>query len=333
MLKCFFKILPMALFVVSMNSARAADEEQERMEIQQPIIDMVFKEKWSKLDTLFSSYVNGFPSTSNGTHKLILAYLAVTDNNVSKPDGGESTADDWLKANPDSTVAMMLKASSYSSKAFYLRGEGAAETVDEDVWPKFKALIEQEKSYLLKHKNIADKDPMWYQLMISVARNLNDHELLMKTLEEGSQKYPTYQNIYLDAMEGSLPKWGGSPELVEKIAQLAASRTSAQSGKSYYSYVWYNALSFQPEMMELLDAGQIISWETMKTGWHDRYKAYPTPQIATEYMTTACLAQDEKGFTEGYSWVNNQYGELVEQVWLRNMSYNRCADFFRSKHK
>ncbi len=52
-----------------------------------------------------------------------------------------------------------------------------------------------------------------------VARNLEDKELLYSTLEEASKKYPAYQNIYIEAMVARLPKWGGSPEEVEKNRQ------------------------------------------------------------------------------------------------------------------
>ncbi len=57
-----------------------------------------------------------------------------------------------------------------------------------------------------------------------VARNLEDKELLYSTLEEASKKYPAYQNIYIEAMVARLPKWGGSPEEVEKIARMAAKK-------------------------------------------------------------------------------------------------------------
>lgn len=332
MKKQFFRLLPLVLCITSINPVFAEDEQQEQLAIQQPIIEMSYKEKWTKLDSLFASYVNGFPTTSNGTHKLIVAYLALMGNNSSMPDGGESIADDWLKADPDSAVGIMLKADSYNGKAFFLRGEGAADTVDDDVWPKFKALVEQEKSYLLKHKDIADKDPMWYQLMISVARNLGDRDLLTQTLDEGSKKYPTYQNIYLDAMEASLPKWGGSPEEVDKVAQLAANRTSTQSGKSYYAYIWYNALAYQPELRDLLTSHKIISWEDIRQGWKDRFKQYPSEMIANNYMSMACLAKDKAAFNEGQAWIKEISGSMPRYQWLNGVDYNQCNHFFKGQN-
>lgn len=330
MKKHVFLLLPVSLFISSINLAHAKDVQLEELEIQQPIIDMFYKEKWSKLDSLFAEYVNGFPATSNGTQKIILAYIALTDNNTSKKDGGEAEADAWLRANPDSSVATMLKAASYSGKAFFLRGEGAADTVDEDVWPQFNKLIQQEKDYLLKHKKVADKDPMWYQLMISVARNQSDRNLLWQTVNEGSDKYPAYQNIYLDAMEASLPKWGGSPQDIEKVAKLAESKNEKSSGKSYYAYVWYNALSFQPDLMNLLNTHQVISWEDAKQGWKDRYKQYPVETTANHYMSMACLAKDKKAFDEGYSWIKQMSGGMVRNQWLPGVDYNKCVHYLES---
>lgn len=78
----------------------------------------------------------------------------------------------------------------FDAKAVNLRGEGAASTVDSDIWPKYKKLMIQEKEYLLKNKDIADKDVTWYQEMEMVARNLEDKELLYSTLEEASKNIP-----------------------------------------------------------------------------------------------------------------------------------------------
>lgn len=178
--------------IPALASANSLTETRERMAIEQQAIAYTVSQKWDKLDAMFQEYNTGFPTTSGGTHKLVIAWggiynlfsVDVSDNGIS------GVAKEWLKANPKSTGARLLQAMVFDAKAVNLRGEGAASTVDSDIWPKYKKLMIQEKEYLLKNKDIADKDVTWYQEMEMVARNLEDKELLYSTLEEASKNIP-----------------------------------------------------------------------------------------------------------------------------------------------
>lgn len=325
-----YAIMPL-LIASSIHVANAATEDNERLAIQQPIIEMVYKKQWNKLDQIFKEYNAGFPATSNGTQKIVVAYGAIYETYGQGGENLQEIAQEWLKANPDSTAAVIIETMSYDGKATFVRGEGSASTVDEDAWPKYQKINEAKKAWLLKHKEVAAKEASWYQDMILTARNLNDKALIMQMLEEGSNTFPDYQNIYIQAMEALLPKWGGSPEEVEKVARIAVKKTADKYGKSYYAYLWYNALQFQPEMMDLLYEHKLISWDDMKSGWHDRYKKYPGDHIANEYMTTACLASDKMAYQEGSAWVKSHSGDHSRQAWLRNMDYVKCDNYFESK--
>lgn len=323
----FRKLIICSLLITPViSSASSITETQERMAIEQQAIAYTVRGDWAKLDAMIQEYNNGFPTTSGGTHKLIAAWGGVYElysGDVSDK-GISDVAKQWLKARPDSTGARMLQAMVFEAKATYLRGEGAASTVDPDVWPKYKKLIVQEKEFLLKNKDIADKDATWYQEMELVARNLGDKELLYSTLDEGSQKYPAYQNIYLQAMEGRLPKWGGSPEEVEKIARMAAEKNKTSSGLSYYAYIWYNAFSFQPELMELLYNRQVVSWDDMLQGLRDRYKQFPSTRTLNSVLISSCIAHDKKAFMGADSMIK---GEYEADIWPQGIEYQQCKKF------
>lgn len=320
---CSFLITPI------IACASSITETQERMAIEQQAIGYTVSGDWAKLDAMFQEYNNDFPTTSGGTHKLIVAWggiYGLYSGDVSDK-GISDVAKQWLKARPNSTGARMLQATVFNAKAGHLRGEGAASTVASDVWPKYTKLMEQEKAFLLKNKDIADKDATWYQEMEVVARNLGDKELLYSTLEEGSKKYPTYQNIYLQAMEGRLPKWGGSPEEVEKIARMAAEKNKAQSGLSYYSYIWYNAFNFQPELMSLLYNRKIVSWDDMLQGLRDRYKQFPSSRTLNNVLISACIAHDQKAFMGANNMIQ---GEIEPDIWPQGVEYQQCKKFVNS---
>lgn len=321
-------VIGIIMSIPALASASSITETQERMAIEQQAISYAVSQNWDKLDAMLREYNTGFPTTSGGTHKLVIAWggiynlfsADVSDNGIA------GVAKQWLKANPKSNGARMLQAMVFDAKAVNLRGEGAASTVDSDIWPKYKKLMTQEKEYLLKNKDIADKDVTWYQEMEVVARNLDDKELLYSTLQEGSKKYPTYQNIYLEAMVGRLPKWGGSPEEVEKIARMAAENNKSQSGLSYYSYIWYNAISFQPELMMLLNKRQLISWDDMLQGWRDRYKQYPSTRTLNNILAMSCIARDKESFVKADMMIK---GETEADIWPQGIEYRQCQASFK----
>lgn len=309
-------------------SANSITESQERMVIEQQAIAYTVSGDWAKLDAMIQEYNTGFPTTSGGTHKLVLAWGGIYGLYAGDVSGKsiDDVATQWLKARPNSTGARMLQAMVFDVKAVGLRGEGAASSVDPDVWPKYKKLMVEEKEFLLKNKDIADKDATWYQEMEMVARNLDDKELLYSTLQEGSKKFPTYQNIYLQAMEGRLPKWGGSAEEVEKIARMAAENNKNQSGLSYYSYIWFNAISFQPEFITLLNKHEVISWDNMRQGWEDRYQQYPSTRTLNNILATACIARDKDVFLKADKMIQ---GQTEPDVWPQGVEYRTCQASFR----
>ena len=309
-----------------MANASSMTETMEKTEIQQYVIDLTVKSKWTQLDKLIEEYNEGFPATSGGTQKLVILWGSIYELYGQDVKSINMVADEWMQANPRSTGARMLKAFTYNAEAVRLRGQGSIDTVDPGIIPQYKKVVKQEKEYLLKNKDIAEKDATWYQEMEMVARNLGDKELLYSTLQEGSTKYPEYQNIYLQAMEGRLPKWGGSVEEVEKIARLAVEKTKNKSGLSLYSYIWYNAIAFQPEMMKLLYNHEVVSWDDMHKGWQDRYKQYTSTRTLTNFMVTACLAQDKAAFMEAQKLSK---GEYEANLWYPGLEYNKCLAYAR----
>lgn len=80
----------------------------------------------------------------------------------------------------------------FDVKVVNLCGEGVVSMVDFDIWLKYKKLMIQEKEYLLKNKDIVDKDVIWYQEMEMVVCNFEDKELFYSILEEVSKKYFVY---------------------------------------------------------------------------------------------------------------------------------------------
>ncbi|KAA1050257.1 DUF4034 domain-containing protein [Pseudocitrobacter sp. 73] len=313
-------------------SASTTTEMTERGVIEQQVMDLTYKKDWVQLESIIKQYNTNFPATSGGTQKLEIFWGSMYDiykNDVS--DGGftDETINEWLKAVPNSSGARILKAFKYNAQIVELRGEGPADSVDPSVWPKYKKLVNQQKEYLLKNKDLADKDAEWYPIMMMVARNLEDKDLLYKTFYEGIEKYPTYQDNYLQAMEGRLPKWGGSYEEIEKIARIAADKNKTQSGLSMYAYIWHNAFFFQPDSMNLLRNKKIVSWNDLLQGWRDRYVQYHSTRTLNGVLIASCIADDKETFTRANAMID---GQVERQSWPMGVTWQQCKDYFKQQN-
>lgn len=311
------------------HNYKRVDEMLERTNIKQGVLDLYLKKNWQELDKLEKQYIVGFPTTQSGTQKLVLFYSAFNSTFGDNVELMNSIVDEWLSSQPSSPAAHILKAMALDAKALALRGEGSIDSVDPSTLPEIQRLFSEEKEYLIKIKPVAASDPMWYQQMGVVARYLGDSALMDKIVDEGSQKFPDYQNIYLEAVVMALPKWGGEPEKIEKIARLAVSKTEKRSGYSLYAYLWHNAFRMQPELLRLLDEHRIVSWDEMKKGWQDRYKQYPTNNTVTKFMSNACVANDKETFTQAYKLMGEVYGDLEQNAWLSGTNYNDCVAYLR----
>lgn len=321
MLKKIHIFLPLLLSIPIFSYA---NDQQENLMLQQQVSDLFGTRQWDKLDNLLETYRTDLPKTSSGKHKLILAYSVLSYN---AGDTLIMMADDWIAHNPKSPPAYIVRAQGMNSKATELRGEGDISTVDKSIFPKYNEILDEEKNFLIKHKSIGSQDPVWYEQMEVIARLTGDSKLLDETLSEGSDKYPMYQNLYLDALESKMPKWGGSSEKIEKVARFAVEKTKHKSGLAIYSYLWHNAFFSQRELTQLLFNHQIISWEDMKQGWINTLKMTPSNSILNSYLSNACLAQDKKTFEE----VKPQLTEVEPNVWVPGTSLEKCVSFFSTK--
>lgn len=325
------KILKLFILIVLFGTvfhshAKPSTEKSERKQIEDQTSKLFTQKRWKELDQLGNTYRKGLPNTSAGTVKLALYYSAFYSN---KESGNINlfgrNINEWLKSNPQSVSAHMAKAISIRDQAFAIRGSGYANTVEQKTWPKFYNLIEQQRKYLIKHKEIAHIDPHWFVLMIEIARyqgKKDDHKMW---LNEGVSKFPYYKNIYLAATISALPKWGGNVKEVNKVAQLALQKTKSKTGYAMYTYVWYNSLLFQNELLPELTNNQNFPWRNVKQGWEDRLALYPDNFIRNGYMASACLMRDSDIYYKQLTLLN---GDFINSMWPKGLDNSKCFDFF-----
>ena len=294
-------ILSSVALLFSVFSVQADENDPDRNQLRLQVIQLFITEQWAQLDSVADGLKQGLPTTKDKTFKISVFYNAIDETyfrdqmTPSLFDYYEKSVDKWIKNNPKSSSAYLIQASIMNARASNLRGQGYADKVDPAIWPEYNKILEKEKEFLIKHKDVSGTDPRWYEEMQVVAKLLSDEKLGNQTFEEGYAAFPSYTGIYLQAMAAQLPKWGGTPEGVEKVARIAAKN---QTGLSTYAYIWYNALLSQPDLIPLLAQNKVVSWVDMRKGFEDELEENPNKTTYEHYLSSICAAGDKALYNE-----------------------------------
>lgn len=294
-------ILSSVALLCSTFSVQADENDPDRNMINFQVSQAFMIEQWSELDSMADSFKQNFPRTTDKTFKISIFYNAIDElyfrdqMTPSMFDYYEKSVDKWIKDNPKSPSAYLIQASIMNARASNLRGGDYVDKVDPAIWPEYNKILEKEKTFLIQHKDVSGSDPRWYEEMQVIAKLLSDQKLGKQTFEEGYAAFPSYTGIYLQEMDAQLPKWGGTPEGVEKVARLAEKN---MNGLSSYAYIWYNAFLNQPDLIPLLKQNKTVSWTDMQKGFEDELKNNPNKMTFENYLSSICAVGDKKLFHE-----------------------------------
>lgn len=317
-------ILSATSLLLSASFAQASENDPDRTQIMLQVTQYFTQEQWVQLDAMANDFKKDFSRTKDKTFKITEFYSAIDDlyyrAQMSPPlfDYYETSVNRWIKNNPKSASAYIVQASIMGARASSLRGEGYANTVDPTIWPEYNKLLEKEKEFLIKHKDIAGNDPRWYEEMQVVAKLLSDEKLGDEIFEEGYKKLPNYTGIYLQAMTTQLPKWGGSPEGVEKVARLAEKN---MEGLPSYAYIWYNAFLNEPDLIPLLTENKVLSWPDIRKGFEEELEKNPNKMTYENYLSSICAVGDKQLYREKMTRLTSG---AIPNHWLAGYSYNEC---------
>lgn len=321
-----------ALFMAALSTALSippaagSDEMSERDTIKVQVIDLVHAEDFAQLESLASNYRDSQVRTPSGVWKLTLYYDGVSQSfGIPSQDNGywtrqEQVARKWVTAYPKSPTARIAYARYLLNRGWSYRGTGNASTVKPENWKPFQDYVQQARLYLEKHEAIASKDPCWYTMMEVIAYQQNWlPDEFSALLEEALTRYPSYYQIYFEAINYYAPKWGGDAASIERFARKATEHTKATDGYGMYARIYWSASQFQYRDRLFIDS--MVDWPTMKQGIDDVLKAYPDQWNINNFAKFACLARDKTKAAE----LIKRIGRLTpEQVWGDLSFYHSC---------
>jgi hypothetical protein len=228
----------------------------------------------------------------------------------------------WRREQPDSYAADIAEVTLWRAWAWHDRGEGYANSVAPEGWKLFADRLAHAQSVLDQSKPRASKTPLWYQLSLSVGRDMQwDPKRDDALFREAIERFPGYVPFYLSMSDYLSPKWGGSYEAVDKLAR----ETVAKSGGDYslYTRIYWN-LSDEEEDDFYLFNDSLASWPLMKTGFDRLMQRYPKSLWnLNAYAAFACRARDR----DTYSSLRARIGQNVIAVaWPSNQSTDVCDE-------
>lgn len=212
----------------------------------------------------------------------------------------------WMKARPDSAIAIIGYAMALKDHAWAIRGNGFRDTVSREQWMDFHEYLEKAENTLVSNKRRASVNPAWYNMMFAVATALNwsldDYNDLVN---EAIDRFPEHISLYSNALNFMLPQWGGSFELIEQFARSAAEKTKSKYGMAAYALVYeslggYSSPGFASAVHNLhthLFEASKADWPTLKQGLKDIIARHPTQTAYNYYAWFAYMAKDKEAAT------------------------------------
>jgi hypothetical protein len=207
------------------------------------------------------------------------------------PAIGTQFVDAWSRAQGEDGYAHLARALVQYHDAWRARGNGAADTVTPEGWQVFHAKLAEANATLDSASPKLKQTGPWHELKLRLT--FAHPELKtdrIKVVEAATAAWPDYVALYGVMMNFMHPRWGGSYDAMEGVAQMALEKTSAQQGAAVYAQVYER--QFRADCTCTL-ADAKVDWPTMKQGFRDmeRRKAL-TPERVRHLAGMACQMRD-----------------------------------------
>jgi len=314
-------LLIVILSAIAMQATAHAGELEDRSAIARQVSALFEAERFDELDRMAEEFRTRESRTSSGLWKLTMYYMGLyvqRDGPLDEAyfDKVDQLFQKWAAQSPDSTVAHTGYAISLVNRAWFYRGDGWASDVPKDAWKPFHEFLEKARLYLMDHKQVSDKDPVWFDTMLVIATGENwPLDRFLALVEEASAKHPYFYRIYFKAIDYLLPKWHGDKAMIEEFANLAVEKTHEREGVGMYARIYWYASQFQFGTKLFTDSN--VVWDRMAAGIDDVLTRYPDQWNINNFAHFACLARDREKAAELLARIE---GEPIKLAWRNNLA-------------
>lgn len=231
---------------------------------------------------------------------------------------------EWRQRIPNSTAVDIAEAIVLKRAAWSARGGGYSGSVTPEGWKLFKERLERAEAVLLRSKDRASKNPLWFEQYLEVALGLGwDYPQYRALYNAAVATFPEYHNFYFIMVQYLSPRWHGSIEQVDAYIAEAVKKTQAKQGKVMYARLYWSYAGSQDEEFSLFaDSG--ADWRDMREGFEQMMKATPDSLWnLNNFAVFACRAND----ADTYRRLRKQIGGRVYgDAWPSNYTMEICDE-------
>lgn len=321
-----------SLIAISISQSQASEPEQ-REQLQFESSAAFQKSDFARLEQLAKEYRSSKARTDSGTWHLSMFYKGIARRGLefgkTEHEAWESALskfDDWIEAFPDSPTPHIARAATYMGRAWIVRGESYVQGVSGEERDWYRKLATRTGEYLAAHQNLNSEDPHWYYLMADVYRALGaEKQAFWDLITDGLDAYPDYDDILFVAGGFYSPRWYGSSEEVERLAQMVLEKTRSSRGFEAYARIYWVAgkLNSSTYMFQ----GPNANWTSMVKGMDDTLSRYPSQWNIQHFLVFACAAEDHPTSKRYFNMITKR---LVSTAWQNIEKFRTCEKFVKA---
>ena len=324
----FVLVLGLTLTAAAASAQTDAPLVDEITPFKTALVQKLDDKQFGELEKLEQELLSSKARFAGGDWKVFHFYEALSAGHVIESAPIESdwinviaALKEWQSASPKSPVPPLLLADAITSYAWFARGTGLAETVNEARWSLFKDRLNQGAFYLNSSKRLSgDTNPQWHTTALVIARGLQWPRDRVDTLvKESFAVEPLYQHTYSTMAMYLLPRWFGNSGDWEQFALETAERVGGQEGSAVYSHIvlrlsnLYGNIAFFSE--------NDVNWRKIQWSFADQERLYGT---GIEPLNAMCrLASGINDFETARAFLKRIGDSWAPSVWRTRQNFDR----------
>lgn len=293
------------------------------------IRDLFLAERFNELEEISVALNHTDARTSTGTWKITNYFHGIRDALGDKPDGYEKKLNiirRWQAAFPSSMTARIAEAKALTDIAWDARGSGYANTVTEDGWKSFHALLDAAHKVLIEAATLPGTNPEYYLCLMQIALGQGmERNEFEKIFQDGVRQWPSYIPFYEMKAYYLMPRWHGRKGEMEKFFHEVYEKHPegkliytkiCQDQEGYYGSSFFKETDFK--------------WKLLKEAYEDTLKKYPDSNLNLNYYAyMACLAEDNKTAKKLLQKIEGKYEDRVWRGKSGMEYYARLRRFYK----
>lgn len=200
----------------------------------------------------------------------------------------------WARSRPESPLAHAVHLAALTDSAWFIRGAGYAKSVSDQRFDEFRAKVGEALAYARTHSAVMARDNYYIRPLLTLLRSAGvGVGAQLEIARQALRKDATDECIYQSAIDSLMPKWGGSPELLERwIRESMKGLPDADALKRYTRL--YNTAAHSDYEQSLFD-GSLARWPLMRDGLRDILAESPNSRYwKSRRAYFACMVKDRE---------------------------------------